>query len=365
MIAAMFRSPLIRPGGHLLPQVRRRRTTALTVGEIPHNPRICRGFTLLELLIAIGLTSILMVALFAAMDIYFKLQVDSHEEITRQQISRTLLRQMTRDIQSVVFAKKKTVDEDSTKSSSSATSSSGPTSGSSGSSGSGSAGTTAGTTGGTSGGSSSGTGSSSGSSTTSSSGASSTTGAMLTYTSGLVGTTSDLLLYVNRPDRTLSYVDAQTLTSTSERTGDLMIIRYLIADTGAGGLSADIAKRFAEGTDGPVGLVRITGDLYGMSNAVQEGDDEDFTMVDKIDAKEVSRLEFRYYDGLTWQEEWDSNSQNALPVAIEILLTLRNLESGSVALSGNDPNPYALGETTNRMVVALPLAEPFIGETGL
>ncbi|HRA88339.1 MAG TPA: type II secretion system protein GspJ [Planctomycetaceae bacterium] len=188
---------------------------------------------------------------------------------------------------------------------------------------------------------------------------------MLTYTSGLVGTTSDLLLYVNRPDRTLSYVDAQTLTSTSERTGDLMIIRYLIADTGAGGLSADIAKRFAEGTDGPVGLVRITGDLYGMSNAVQEGDDEDFTMVDKIDAKEVSRLEFRYYDGLTWQEEWDSNSQNALPVAIEILLTLRNLETGSVALSGNDPNPYALGETTHRMVVALPLAEPFIGETGL
>jgi len=361
MIGAMFRSPLIHPVEHLLPRVGGRRTTALTVGEIPHNPRIYRGFTLLELLIAIGLTSILMVALFAAMDIYFKLQVDSHEEITRQQISRTLLRQMTRDIQSVVFAKKKTVDEDSAKSSSSTSSSSGQSSGSSGSSGAGSAGTT----GGTSGGSSSGTVSSSGSGTASSSGASDTTGAMLTYTSGLVGTTSDLLLYVNRPDRTLSYVDAQTLTSTSERTGDLMIIRYLIADTGAGGLSADIAKRFAEGTDGPVGLVRITGDLYGMSNAVQEGDDEDFTMVDKIDAKEVSRLEFRYYDGLTWQEEWDSNSQNALPVAIEILLTLRNLESGSVALSGNDPNPYALGETTNRMVVALPLAEPFIGETGL
>ncbi len=329
-----------------------------------------RGFTLLELLIAIGLTSILMVALFAAMDIYVKLQLDSHEEITRQQISRTLLRQMTRDIQSVVFAKKKTVDDDSAKSGSSTSSSSGQMSGSSGASGSGSgagsasSGTTGGT-GGNSSGSPSGTGASSGSSTASSSGASDTTGAMLTYTSGLVGTTSDLLLYVNRPDRTLSYVDAQTLTSTSERTGDLMIIRYLIADTGAGGLSADIAKRFASGADGPVGLVRITGDLYGMSNAVQEGDEEDFTMVDKIDAKEVSRLEFRYYDGLTWQEEWDSNSQNALPVAIEILLTLRNLESGSVALSGNDPNPYALSETTHRMVVALPLAEPFIGETGL
>ena len=75
------------------------------------------GFTLLELLIAIGLTSILMIALFSAMQIYFNLQLDGHEEITRQQIARTLLRQMTRDIQSTVFVKKETTDEDDSSSS--------------------------------------------------------------------------------------------------------------------------------------------------------------------------------------------------------------------------------------------------------
>ncbi len=260
------------------------------------------GFTLLELLIAIGLTSILMVALFSAMDIYFKLQLDSFEEITRGQVSRTLLRQMTRDIQSVVFVKKQTVGD--------------------------------------------------------------TTAAMLTYTSGVVGSATDLLLYVSRPDRTLSYVDAQSLTSTSERTGDLMIVRYLVADTGSGGLSATIAKRFAGTKNGPIGLVRITGDLYGMSTAVQAGEEPDFTSVERIDAEEVSQVAFSYYDGANWQEEWDSTIQNGLPVAIEIILTLRNAES-SDGFSSGEPDPYALGETKHRMVVALPLAEPFIGETAL
>ena len=301
------------------------------------------GFTLLELLIAIGLTSILMVALFSAMDIYFKLQLDGHEEITRQQISRTLLRQMTRDIESVVFVKKQTVDEDEAQTvdedeaqavdedeaqavdedeaqsvdedEATATDED-------------------------------------------------TTAAMLTYTSGLVGSGTDLLLYVSRPDRTLSYVDAQSLTSTKDRTGDLMIIRYLVADTGGGGVSSTIARRFAGTESGPIGLVRITGDLYGMSTAVEAGEDKDFMSVDKIDAKEVSQVAFRYFDGADWQETWDSGIQNGLPAAIEIILTLRNTES-SEGFSSDESDPYALGETKHRMVVALPLAEPFVAETAL
>ena len=318
------------------------------------------GFTLLELLIAIGLTSILMVALFSAMDIYFKLQLDSQEEITRQQISRALLRQMTRDIQSVVFVKKQAVDDEETA----------PTSPGTGSAASGGSTQADGST--PAGGSTQADGSTQagGSNSLSSTGSTAqttdgdTTAAMLKYTSGLVGSATDLLLYVSRPDRTLSYVDAQSLTSTSERTGDLMMIRYLVADTSAGGLSSTIAKRFAGNKNGPIGLVRITGDLYGMSTAVQAGEERDFTCVDQIDAEEVSQVAFSYFDGLNWQETWDSTTLNSLPVAIEIILTLRNAESGDV-FSSNKPDPYALGETKHRMIIALPLAEPFIGETVL
>ncbi len=312
------------------------------------------GFTLLELLIAIGLTSILMVALFSAMDIYFKLQLDSQEEITRQQISRALLRQMTRDIQSVVFVKKQAVDDEETA----------PTSPGTGSAASGGSTPAGGST------QADGSTQAGGSNSLSSTGSTAqttdgdTTAAMLKYTSGLVGSATDLLLYVSRPDRTLSYVDAQSLTSTSERTGDLMMIRYLVADTSAGGLSSTIAKRFAGNKNGPIGLVRITGDLYGMSTAVQAGEERDFTCVDQIDAEEVSQVAFSYFDGLNWQETWDSTTLNSLPVAIEIILTLRNAESGDV-FSSNKPDPYALGETKHRMIIALPLAEPFIGETVL
>ena len=332
------------------------------------------GFTLLELLIAIGLTSILMVALFSAMDIYFKLQLDSHEEITRLQISRTLLRQMTRDVQSIVFVKKQTVgDEPDTVEPATGTTGGSSTDAASG--------TGAGSSPATGGGdptagqnppaaSPAAGGSSDSPSTgvtapTAPTPASDTTAAMLTYTNGLVGSANELLLYVSRPDSNLAYVDAQSLTTTDERTGDLMIIRYLVADTSAGGLSGLIGKRLAGTKTGAIGLVRITGDLFGMSSAVQSGKSEEFTAVDSIDAIEVSQLAFQYYDGAEWQETWDSTTQNSLPVAIEIIMTLRNPVAEDDQLSMKTPDPYALGETQHRMIVALPLAEPFIPETAL
>jgi prepilin-type N-terminal cleavage/methylation domain-containing protein len=284
------------------------------------------GFTLLELLISIGLTAILMVALFSAMNIYFRLQVDSHEEITRQQVSRALLRQMTRDIQSIVFIKEKATEDSTTSTSSMSSTSTGSTS------------------------------------NTDDSG---TTAAMLTYTNGLVGTANDLLLYVSSPDKSLSYVDAQSLTSTDERTGDLMIVRYLVADTAGGGLSGSIAKKLAGSRTGPVGLVRITGDLFGMSSAVQLGKEEEFTSVDAVEAKEVSKIEFRYFDGTQWQETWDSTELKALPTAIEIVITLQQPDTSENQGSADTSDPYALGETTHRTIVALPLAESSAGETAL
>ena len=343
------------------------------------------GFTLLELLISVGLTSILMAALFSAMSIYLRLQVDSHEEITRHQVTRSLLRQMTRDIQSVVFVKEKASDADSSSKSSKSSGSGSSGSGTAGSSSStGGTGTSVGSgqTGGTSqtGGSQTSGSGSSGSGTSGASGQSGSTGqssgtsqsddsgtttAMLTYTSGLVGTANDLLLYVSSPDKSLSYVDAQSMSSTDERTGDLMIVRYLVADTNGGSLSASIAKKLGGSKTGPIGLVRITGDLFGMSNAVQSGKEAEFTSVDAVEAKEVTKIEFQYYDGTQWQATWDSTKQKALPTAIEIIMTMQNPEATESQASGHAPDPYAFGETKHRMVVALPLAESSTSETAL
>ena len=323
------------------------------------------AYTMLELMIAVGLTSLLMIALFAALQQYFSLQLDSNEEITRQQIARSLLRQMTRDIQSVVFVKKLANDETSG-TSTSVSEGSGSTSSSSGGSGSAGSGT------------SGGTGSSSMSTGSASSGSGSLDGnsygqssidpetVMTTYTNGLVGTATDLQLFVSRPEKSLAYVASQDLTSTSQRTSDLMIIRYLMAQSGGGGLASAIADKESIGTkSGPVGIAKLEGDLYGLSTAVETSEESPQLAASKLLAKEVSGLQFRYYDGLSWQESWDSNALNEMPKAIEITLTLRNQEDAGEAFSDNVTDPYALPETTHRMVVPIPVAEPFVTESAL
>jgi hypothetical protein len=54
-----------------------------------------------------------------------------------------------------------------------------------------------------------------------------------------------------------------------------------------------------------------------------------------------------------------------LPKAIEIKLTIRDSQQSSMAFEDDTPDPWALPETIHRMVVPLPLAEPFIAEAVL
>ena len=191
---------------------------------------------------------------------------------------------------------------------------------------------------------------------------------MTTYTNGLVGTATDLQLFVSRPEKSLAYVASQDLSSTSQRTSDLMIIRYLMAQSGGGGLASAIADKESIGTEsGPVGIAKLEGDLFGLSTAVETSEESPQLAASKLLAKEVSGLQFRYYDGLSWQESWDSNALNEMPKAIEITLTLRNQEDAGDAFTGSDKDtdPYALPETTHRMVVPIPVAEPFVTESAL
>lgn len=344
------------------------------------NLRSRSAFTLFEMMIAVGLCSLLMTAVYAALKIYFDLQNDSHEEIARQQVARALLRSITRDVQSTVFVKRTVVEENSSTGSSSATSggsSSGSTSGMSG--GSSSSSTTGGTSGGS--GSTGSTGSTGGSSSQTGSVSSSSSSSQLdgnsygdptidpatalaNSTSGLIGTATDLQLFVSKPDPNLGYSDSQSITSVGSRSSDLILIRYLMAESGGGGLSSALADKFgAADQTGPVGLARMEGDLFGLTTAITEAEEMPLVAASQMLAKEVSAVQFRYFDGLEWVEQWDSTALNMLPKAIEIVLTLRKTASGS------DPNeelkPEEVQATTHRTVVPIPVATPFIVEEQL
>jgi type II secretory pathway pseudopilin PulG len=297
-------------------------TPVHTADVASHRRELSAGFTIIELLVSLGLMVLLMAGLYSVMSIYTDLQLDSHEELTRAQVSRALLRQVTRDVQSVVFTEQDTSDDEMTDDEDDTTDA-----------------------------------------TEIVADPSSSLGI---YTSGIVGTATDLLLFVSRPDRNLDYVSAQEIVSTSDRSSDTMIVRYFVADTGMGGISADIAERNGGGAfSGAYGLVRMSGDMYGLSTAFQEGDEMSQMSAAEITAREVSSIAFQYFDGTVWQAEWDSTQLNMLPVAIEVVLTLRTPEPDDPTLPSPSDDRFALGETTHRMVIAMPTAEHFISDTAL
>jgi type II secretion system protein J len=87
--------------------------------------------------------------------------------------------------------------------------------------------------------------------------------------------------------------------------------------------------------------------------------------VEEVLCRHVRALNFRYYDGLRWYEDWDSTEQlDALPVAVEVTLEMEPHEE-----SGKDSSPtqtqrsrydqdYLDACTRLTQVFVLPMASP-------
>ena len=270
------------------------------------------GFTIIEVLLAVGLTSLLMAAMYSAMNIYWTTAADSYDEIERVQVARSLLRFIARDIKSVTFVEQDTLDSDEEDNQTEDED--------------------AGTE-------------------------------MSSYDNGLFGTDKDLVLYISRPTRDTAYVDRQLLTDPNDRSSDAMIIRYFLADSGAGDLAGAVGSTFADpdSADSVVGLARMQGDLAGLSLAINASDMATQEAASELIAREVADMQFQYWDGLEYQPEWDSTESNAMPQAIEVILKLRTI------IDPNDPRepediPGWIPDTEHRLVIPVPVARPYVGE---
>jgi len=279
------------------------------------------GFTIIEVMVAAGLTTLLMAAMYSAMSVYWTTAVESYDEIERSQIARALLRSMARDIQSCTFREEEdqaTSEDDDLLLGDLDTTAAEPVD---------------------------------------------PDAAMAAYTNGLVGTDTDLMLYISRPDKNQSYVSAQELATPSERSSDAIIVRYFLAERGGVGLSGMVAEEaLAESTSDSnvAGLAIMHGDQIGLSTAMNLGDiDLQMEAADLL-AREVAAIRFSYFDGMDEFEEWDSKVKNAMPRAVIIEVTLRTLLPESETRDPEDV-PGWISETVHRLVVPVPVSDPMSG----
>ncbi len=144
----------------------------------------------------------------------------------------------------------------------------------------------------------------------------------------LYGSTDVLQVDVSRLprlDQISAAVEADPLSPLAQHLTDVQSIAYYLGVggvTGAGG-SAEGTNPAPAGPAAQGGLFRRQLDRAITAWAAEQGTLSNVdTHLEPI-APEVVRLEFSYYDGSGWYSEWDSVAAGGLPTAVEIAIALR------------------------------------------
>jgi hypothetical protein len=354
-----------------------------------------RGFTLLEVLLALLLATLVLMAVAMAIDVHLRVLNSGRADVEEAQLARALLGRIADDLRGAVqydpaeMAKLASASAMSGagggspagSSSGGATGASGSGAGAGGTGGSGAGGTGGSGTGGsggsgTGGSGGSGTGATGGAGTGGTGGSSGTTDASQgsTATSGLAASVvppSIPGLYGNqyemqvdvsrlpRIDQLAALMAAQSGEQLADRPSEVKTVTYYLQDNGAAGSLGAAGSANLSG-----GLVRRELDRFVTAWAAQQGSLSETAMNQQPIAPEVIGLEFEYFDGSQWLTEWDSVQNQGLPIAVQVALSidrsrLTTKKSSSSWLSpsrsGNDslqqPNIY-------RLVVYLPGSHP-------
>lgn len=265
------------------------------------------GFTLVEVLLSMTLVIVLIVAVYAGLDVYRRISTVGRAEVDRSQLARAIQQKIAVDIRSVIFTPPKqetaeetegeAADESLTEETESLPEELDPA-----------------------------TASSAGS-------------------KGVVGNSTMLVLNISRPPRGLNYSSFLDAGDARSRTSDLISVTYLLA----GSNGPNVAQLIASNS-GKTGLARMAGDRLSLDQADEEGNDQLLAESGTVIAEEVNLLEFRYFDGTDWLDAWDSRTSGTLPRAIEVTIGFES----AVA----DPDGGTKAAYVKRFVVTLPAADP-------
>jgi type II secretory pathway component PulJ len=178
---------------------------------------------------------------------------------------------------------------------------------------------------------------------------------------GLFGNQFELQVDISRLPRVDQYqqVFAGAAGAPADIPSDVKTVAYFIQFE-----SADIglAPPGAASEDAG-GLTRREWDRAVTAWAARNGGLDASAGLGQILAPEVNHLEFRYFDGMQWNSEWDSEQMGGLPVAVEITIGIDptyGLDPASTDFAKLEYAGIDLTEYTYRLVVRLPTARPAI-----
>ena len=276
------------------------------------------AFTLIEVILAVGLSTLLILCIASAIDLYRRMTTAATDDMSETRLVRAVFAKLEVDLRDVVPPQPIAATATTTAGSSSGSSSSGSSSGSK-------------------------SGSSSGSSSSSSSSSSSTQSAQGTdplqyvYSRsvfGLYGDANSLVLNTLTPHPLPLAAQQQTGAQSASQTssagpsqiagvhGDMKVVAYfvlggpqspILAAGGSGQMTPD-------GKEITAGLARVEGERTAIGYAIETGSTSSLRA--RVVAPEIESIGFRYFDGTTWQTSWSGATLQSLPQAVEITISV-------------------------------------------
>lgn len=304
--------------------------------RIQHGRRLRRGLSLIEVLIALGLSGLLLTSVYSAISMYFHYSHSGQEEIAKNQLARALLLGIEQDLRSIVYRPgdpTTTETDDTTAPDADTNTTANPST------------TTTTTT-----------------TTTETKAVTDPSDAFAGSASGLFGDMQTIVLHVSRPRLDLVSMPQLNNQTVVSRTSDLKTVSYFVAGSGSGGLQSAAAGHFAtQNPNSPgraQGLARMEGDRLALQLADKSGNVTSLLGQTQMLAPEVSRINFRYYDGSIWTTQWDSASFGGLPRAVEVNLELTF--AAETTGQGRYKKTKQEAPRTFRLVVFLPISTPML-----
>ncbi len=325
-----------------------------------------RGFTLLELVLAIALTGVVMLLIGMAIDLHLRGTERRQNEVGRAQLVRAILQQMATDLRGMVRAdttdfsgvqdlagsagdKLDLPDQDGTDAT-------GQTDDAGVKNKPGEPGASSGADDDTA----------TEDEETSIAASDISSSVVVTPVPGLYGNRYQLLVDVSQLPGREVLARSVADRATSKPMGDVKSVAYYVAQPGQPTAAQDqtvATPQFGIQPDAQNsgGLVRRVVDRAELRWAGDNGMLNALLNHAELTAPEVRALEFRYFDGTQWVEEWDSEQLQGLPVAVEIAIALAPIDepelpayATSLQLSPglNDP------DSVYRMVVRIPTGRP-------